>query len=115
MKPVATLHEALSPEQLRDPATVQHRIAQAYASLMTGNGTEVDAGIVLVDLAFTTRYYDTTNMTTPAEQVKAFDARRTVFQRVLEGMTKLGEEPRGLHTAVLVSVPLYAEHEEIQE
>lgn len=82
------------------------RIAEAYAQVFSGNGTKLDGEIVLVDLALFTRYYDTAMANASAEDVKAFDARRAVFQRVLEAMTLAGQEPQGLHRAVLTAPPI---------
>lgn len=109
-----TVLDALPPEQQANPEAQSIRIAQAYAALFSGNGSKLDAEIVLVDLALFTRYYDTAMITMPAEHVKALDQRRAVFQRVLEAMTLASEEPRGLHAAVLTAPPI--DHvEEIQE
>lgn len=89
-----------------DPQAQSLRIAQAYAALFTGSGDKTDAELVLVDMAQFTRYYDTALLALPAEQVKALDQRRAVFQRILEAMTLAGEEPLGLIGAVLRSPPV---------
>ncbi len=105
---------ALPAEYRDDPtsdaaqAAIELRTLEAYAALFNGRGGKLDADIVLVDLAVFTRYYDTTMQTVPAEQVKAQDAARGVFQRVLEALTRANVEPVGLHTAVLMAPP----HEE---
>jgi hypothetical protein len=98
--------DALPPEQQKDPVAQSRRIAQAYAALFSGNGGKLDAELVLVDLAIYTRYYDTAMITMPAEQVARLDAKRSVFQRVLEALTLAAEEPRGLHAAVLAAPPI---------
>lgn len=82
------------------------RIASAYAELFSGNGNIEDAELVLIDLAQFTRYYDTASLDTPADQVKALDQRRAVFQRVHEAITKSGKTVGGLHAAVLLSPPV---------
>lgn len=96
-----TVLDVLPEAKHSDPAAIQLRIAEAYAATFSGNGGIEDAEIVLVDMAQFTRYYDTAMMTTPADQVKAHDARRAVFQRVMEGMVAAGREPVGLLSAVL--------------
>lgn len=77
------------------------RIVAAYAAVFSGNGTSEDVDLVLVDLAQFTRYYDTAALDAPADQVKALDQRRAVFQRIMEALTKSGKPVEGLHSAVL--------------
>ena len=101
-------HQQPGPDGWSDAALLAHseRIAEAYAQVFSGSGTKLDGEIVLVDLALYTRYYDTAMANASAEDVKAFDARRAVFQRVLEAMTLAGQEPQGLHRAVLTAPPI---------
>lgn len=101
-------HQQPGPDGYSDAALQAHsaRVAEAYAQVFGGSGTKLDAEIVLVDLAIFTRYYDTAMANASADQVKAFDARRAVFQRVLEAMTLAGLEPVGLHRAVLTAPPI---------
>jgi hypothetical protein len=93
------------PEGERTAENIAVRLLQAYASLFSGSGSKLDAEIVLVDLGVLSRYYDTAMMNAPAEDVKAFDARRDVFRRIIESMTLAGSEPTGLHLAVLRATP----------
>lgn len=101
-----TVLDILPPESRENQQLQSMRIAQAYAALFTGVGGIEDAEIVLVDMATFTRYYDTAMLHLPAEQVKALDQRRAVFQRIMEAMTLSGEEPKGLHGAVLRAPPI---------
>lgn len=87
-------------------ARVDMRVAGAYAALFTGTGSSEDAELVLVDLAQYARYYDTASLDMPADQVKALDQRRAVFQRIAEALTKSGKSLGDLHGAVLRSPPL---------
>lgn len=87
-------------------ARVDTRVVGAYSALFTGIGSSEDAELVLVDLAQFARYYDTASLDMPAEQVKALDQRRAVFQRIAEALTKSGKSLGDLHGAVLRSPPL---------
>jgi hypothetical protein len=107
-----TILDQLAPEHQANPTSdaaliaQSERIAEAYAAVFTGAGSKVDADLVLVDLAAFTRYYDTALLREPAEVVKAIDARRAVFQRILEAMTRAGMEPNGIHGALLRTPPI---------
>ena len=101
-----TILDVLPLEQANDPEQQSIRVATAYAAVFSGAGTLEDAELVLVDMAIFVRYYDTALPSVPAEEVKALDQRRAVFQRVLEAMTRAGHEPHGLHSAVLRSPPI---------
>jgi len=96
-----TVNEVLPPDLGDNPVMQEARIAEAYAAMFTGNGSLDDAGLVLIDLAQFCRYYDTAPLSATAEQVKALDQRRAVFQRVLEGIIKSGVKVDDLHGAVL--------------
>jgi hypothetical protein len=86
-----------------DVSVVTQRIASAYGALFSGNGGKDDASLVLIDLAQFARYYDTASFNMPVEQIAAFNHRRAVFQRIMDAMTLTGNEPNGLHSAVLRS------------
>lgn len=83
----------------------QLRVMSAYAALFTGNGTQDDADLVLVDLASFSRYYDTTSLSASAHEAQALNQRRAVMTRVLTAMAKAGVEPNRLMTATLSSPP----------
>lgn len=80
---------------------IQRRVASAYVELFSGNGSLDDASLVLVDLARFARYYDTTRLDMPADQVKALDQRRAVLQRILDAFAMSGRRLDDLHGAVL--------------
>jgi len=96
-----TILDILPAHAASDPAMQEARIAEAYAAVFTGNGSADDAGLVLIDLAQFSRYYDTAHIKASADQVKAIDQRRAVVQRVLEAVIKSGHSIEGLHGAVL--------------
>lgn len=79
----------------------QLRIAQAYAAVFSGNGSVDDAGLVLIDLAQFTRYYDTVKLNASAAEAHGLNHRRAVFQRIAEGVIVSGNTLDGLHAATL--------------
>lgn len=85
------------------------RVAQAYAAVFTGNATQDDVDLVLVDLAQFSRYYDTTYDGAPAHEAMKMDQRRAPLTRILTAMAKMGVEPRGLLTAVLAAPDIEAQ------
>lgn len=104
-----TLLDVMTPEELADGEKVERYLSRAYADVFGGNPTQEQRDIVLVDMAHVVRYYDTTLITVPADEVKAIEQSRHTFRRILEALAYAGREPAGLHTAVLRSRHLYAE------
>lgn len=62
----------------------QQKLREAYANVFSGNASREEADIVLVDLARTSGYYNTTSPQTPADELKYYEGQRSVFGRIYQ-------------------------------
>ncbi len=99
---------SLPADKRDDPAAQAARIDSAYRALFSGNGSREDADLVLVDLAYFVRYYDTVSLTADPQTVVAAAHRKSVLQRILIGR---GGEPQGFMEAVMTAPDPYTTEE----
>lgn len=78
-----SLADILGVKESRGPKA-QDRIREAYAKLLGGNPTKQDIELVLVDLAKTSGYYNTTPPEASDAALRYAEGQRSVFARVLQ-------------------------------
>lgn len=62
----------------------QNRLREAYAAVVEGNATKEDAGLVLVDLAKASGYYNTTPPDASDGVLRYNEGARSIFARILQ-------------------------------
>lgn len=87
-----SLANLFSPGERRR-AKAQLRLAQAYAAVFGGNGTDEDGELVLADLANVSGFYAVEDANVSATARAFADGRRDLMRRILS-MSSFGQEQR---------------------
>jgi hypothetical protein len=81
-------------------STAELRLMQAYEALFGGRGSPEDAGLVLVDLAKFTGYYNTSSPDVSGDALRYYEGQRSVMGRILALKTAPDIELEAIRQAV---------------